>query len=249
LKHQEQQAKNTEKLRSWRARQQQKNPRGTGHETGNTDGVTGSVTGYETGKRGKGIGEGEKNKSYSGGVGSSNVVGTVDNSGLPPLSADEIGKHLVLLEANRGKPLSLSSPRAREALARLDERQIRLAALLQAHTLACVRRTADGDTAPVNPGFLERFIDEAMADRPPGATTGTGWDETSDGVLAKADELGIRPPQADEPWFWFRLCVIAASGDQHLIEREVSKAERMNPGELERVRRLMYGATQGKVAA
>jgi Protein of unknown function (DUF1376) len=60
LKHQEDKAKNAEKLRSWRERQREKNQLRTGDVTSYEDvSETGSVTSYETGKRGKGIGEGE----------------------------------------------------------------------------------------------------------------------------------------------------------------------------------------------
>ncbi|MDW3683089.1 DUF1376 domain-containing protein [Cupriavidus sp. CV2] len=188
------------------------------------------------------------NKSYSGGVGSSNVVDPVDNSAAPPpLSAEEIGNHLVGLEAERDKSLALSS-RAREALLRLADRNIAMPVLLRAHSLACARRAADADQSPVNPGFLEPFVDEALAELR-SAPPAPGWDETPEGVQAKADELQLAPQRADEHAIWFRLRVIRESGDQRLIEREVSKAERMNPGEFERVYRLMYGVAPGQVAA
>ncbi|MBB3006022.1 YdaU family protein [Cupriavidus alkaliphilus] len=190
----------------------------------------------------------QKNNTYSSGVGDSKGVGPVDNSDSPPpLSADAIGEQLVLLEAERGRTLRLSS-RAHEALLRLETRHVALPVLLRAHALACARRAADGDPSAVNPGFLEPFIDEAMA---PGQGGGTAadWDETTEGVQAKASELGIPPQQDGEAWFWFRLRVIRDSGEQHRIEREVSKAERMNPNEFERVYRLMYGVAPGQVAA
>jgi len=188
-----------------------------------------------------------KNKSVNGGVGTSHGVGAVDNSAPPPLSADAIGEQLVQLEAERGKVLTLSS-RAREALLRIADRCIDVPVLLRAHALACARRDADGDTSPVNPGFLGMFIDEAMAGQGGGTPTGTDWDETPEGVQAKADQLGVeRNP--DEHAIVFRLRVIAASGDQRLMEREVSKAERMNPGEHERVYRIMYGVAPGQVMA
>lgn len=189
-----------------------------------------------------------KNKSYSGGVGDSQGVGPVDNSESPPLSADAIGEQLVLLEAERGRTLRLSS-RAHEALLRLEARQVALPVLLRAHALACARRAADGDPSPVNPGFLEPFVDEALADGQPGGAPVAGWDETTEGVQAKAAELGIPPQQDGEAWLWFRLRVIRESGDQQRIEREVSKAERMNPNEFQRVYRFMYGVTPGQVAA
>lgn len=189
-----------------------------------------------------------KNKSDSGGVGSSNVVGPVDNSDSPPpLSADEIGSHLVLLEAERGKTVALSS-RAHEALLRLAGRNIAMPVLLRAHALACARRTADQDPSPVNPGFLEPFVDEALAELRT-APPAPGWDETPEGVQAKADELQLAPQRADEHPIWFRRRVIKASGDQHLVEREVSKAERMNPNEFEVVYRFFHGVTPGQVAA
>nr|WP_315596108.1 DUF1376 domain-containing protein [uncultured Cupriavidus sp.] len=183
----------------------------------------------------------------SSGVGTSHGVGAVDNPAPPPLSADAIGEQLVLLEAERGKTLSLSS-RAREALLRIAERCIDVPVLLRAHALACARRVADGDTSPVNPGFLGMFIDDALADRQGGAPPGADWDATPEGVQAKADALGVeRDP--DEHAIVFRMRVIAASGDHGLIEREVSKAERMNPGEFERVYRIMYGVLPGQVVA
>lgn len=189
-----------------------------------------------------------KNKSYSGGVGSSNVVDPVDNSASPPLSADEIEEHLVRLEANRSKSLGLS-PRAREAFPRIADRQIGLPVLLRAHVLACARRAADGDQSPVNPAFLESFIDEAIAERKQGATTAPDWDETTEGVRAKADELRLAQQRDDEPWFWFQLRVIKAAGDMHVIDRAVSKAERMNLSEYERVHRFLYGVLPGQAAA
>lgn len=186
-------------------------------------------------------------QSYSGGVGSSNVVGPVDNSeSPPPLSADEIGEALLRLEAERGKTVALT-PRAREALLRIAERRIAMPVLLRAHALARARRDADRDSSAVNPGFLEPFVDEALAEGRAGPP-GTDWDATTDGVLAKAGEHGLRQG-TDEPWLWFRLRVIQASGDQRLIEREVSKAERMNPNEFERVHVLMYGVAPGQVIA
>ncbi|SCB10197.1 DUF1376 domain-containing protein [Cupriavidus alkaliphilus] len=199
--------------------------------------------------QGEGQGQGEREvKSYSGGVGGSTGVGPVDNSDSPPpLSADAIGEQLVLLEAERGRTLRLSS-RAHEALLRLEARQVALPVLLRAHALACARRAADGDPSAVNPGFLEPFIDEALA-LGQGSGTAADWDETTEGVQAKACELGIPPQQDGEAWFWFRLRVIRDSGEQHRIEREVSKAERMNPNEFERVYRLMYGVAPGQVAA
>lgn len=188
-----------------------------------------------------------KNKSVNGGVGASHGVEAVDNSAPPPLSADAIGEQLVLLEAERGKVLTVSS-RAREALLRIADRCIDVPVLLRAHALACARRDADRDASPVNPGFLGMFIDDALADRQGGAPPGGDWDATPEGVQAKADALGIeRDP--DEHAIVFRLRVIAASGDHGLIEREVSKAERMNPGEFERVYRIMYGVTPGQVPA
>ncbi|AOY93816.1 hypothetical protein BKK79_19925 [Cupriavidus sp. USMAA2-4] len=189
----------------------------------------------------------QKNNTYSSGVGSSNVVGPVDNSeSPPPLSADEIGEAVLRLEAERGKTVALT-PRAREALLRIAERRIAMPVLLRAHALARARRDADRDSSAVNPGFLEPFVDEALAgDR--GGPPGADWDATTDGVLAKASEHGLRQG-ADEPWLWFRLRVIQASGDQRLIEREVSKAERMNPNEFERVHVLMYGVAPGQVVA
>ncbi|SPD47492.1 protein of unknown function [Cupriavidus neocaledonicus] len=91
-----------------------------------------------------------KYKSYSGGVGDSQGVAPVDNSDSPPpLSADAIGEQLVLLEAERGRALRLSS-RAHEALLRLEARHVAMPALLRAHALACARRAADGDPSPVN---------------------------------------------------------------------------------------------------
>ncbi|MGO4416425.1 YdaU family protein [Cupriavidus sp. KB_39] len=190
----------------------------------------------------------QKNKSYSGGVGSSSVVGAVDNSNSPPLSADEIGKHLVQLEVQRDKVLRLN-PRAYEALHRLADRKVGLPVLLRAHALACVRRTADGDSSPVNPAFLESFIDEAKVERQQGTATAPGWDGTTEGVRAKAAELGLPSQRADEQWFWYRLLVIKAAGDRHLIDREVSRAERMNPNEHERVYRFFHEAALGKEAA
>ncbi|MCY1206743.1 hypothetical protein D9M69_119170 [compost metagenome] len=190
-----------------------------------------------------------KNKSYSGGVGDSQGVGAVDNSDSPPpLSADAIGEQLVLLEAERGRTLRLSS-RAHEALLRIAGRGIGLPVLLRAHALACARRAADNDPSPVNPGFLEPFVDEAMAEGQPGALPAAAWDETTEGVQAKAAELGIPAQQDGEAWVWFRLRVIRESGEQQRIEREVSKAERMNPNEFQRVYRFMYGVTPGQVAA
>ncbi len=194
----------------------------------------------------EGTGKGEVKKK-SGGVGSSNVVGPVDNSeSPPPLSADEIGEALQRLEAERGKTVALT-PRAREALLRIAERRIAMPVLLRAHALARARRDADRDSSAVNPGFLEPFVDEALSEGR-GAPPGADWDATTDGVQAKAGEHGLRQG-ADEPWLWFRLRVIQASGDQRLIEREVSKAERMNPNEFERVHVLMYGVAPGQVAA
>lgn len=189
------------------------------------------------------------NQSVNGGVGSSQGVGPVDNSDSPPpLSADAIGEQLVLLEAERGRALRLSS-RAHEALLRLEARHVALPVLLRAHALACARRAADNDPSPVNPGFLEPFVDEALAEAQPGGPPAAGWDETTDGVQAKAVELGIPPQQDGEAWLWFRLRVIRESGEQQRIEREVSKAERMNPNEFQRVYRFMYGVTPGQVAA
>ncbi|MGO4151486.1 DUF1376 domain-containing protein [Cupriavidus sp. YAF13] len=215
--------------------------------TGTEDDCPGFVP-RETSSKGQGEGQGQLTKSNSGGVGSSNVVDPVDNSASPPpLSADEIGNHLLQLEAERGKSLALSS-RAHEALLRLAGRHIAMPVLLRAHALACARRAADQDASPVNPGFLEPFVDEALAElrsAPPAA----GWDETRDGVRAKAAELDVPPQPDEEPWHWFRLRVIKAAGDPHLIEREVSKAERMNPNEHERVYRLMYGVAPGQRAA
>gem|GEM_PF-2923209 len=171
----------------------------------------------------------------------------MDNSAPPPLSADAVGELLVQLEAEKGRALRLSS-RAHEALLRIADRCIGVPALLRAHALACARRDADRDTSPVNPGFLEMFLDEAMAEQKGGTPSATDWDATAEGVQGKAEELGVqRDP--DEHAIWFRLRVIAASGDQRLMEREVSKAERMNPGEFERVYRLMYGVAPGQVVA
>ena len=183
----------------------------------------------------------------SSGVGTSHGVGPVDNPAPPPLSADAVGELLVQLEAEKGRALRLSS-RAHEALLRIADRCIGVPALLRAHALASARRDADRDTSPVNPGFLEMFLDEAMAEQKGGTPPATDWDATPEGVQAKAEELGVqRDP--DEHAIWFRLRVIAASGDQRLMEREVSKAERMNPGEFERVYRLMYGVAPGQVVA
>jgi hypothetical protein len=171
----------------------------------------------------------------------------VDNPAPPPLSADAVGELLVQLEAEKGRALRLSS-RAHEALLRIADRCIGVPALLRAHALASARRDADRDTSPVNPGFLEMFLDEALAEQKGGTPSATEWDATPEGVQAKAEELGVqRDP--DEHAIWFRLRVIAASGDQRLMEREVSKAERMNPGEFERVYRLMYGVAPGQVVA
>lgn len=189
-----------------------------------------------------------KTKDIGGGASDSTVGGPVDNSASPPpLSADEIGNHLVLLEAERGKTVALSS-RAHEALLRLADRNIAMPVLLRAHALACARRTADQDPSPVNPGFLEPFVDEALAELRT-APPAPGWDETPEGVHAKADELQLAPQRADEHPIWFRRRVIKASGDQHLVEREVSKAERMNPNEFEVVYRFFHGVTPGQVAA
>ncbi|MCY0856883.1 DUF1376 domain-containing protein [Cupriavidus sp. D39] len=191
-----------------------------------------------------------KNKSYSGGVGSLNVVGPVDNSEAPPLlSADEIGKHLVQLEAERDKALRLPA-RVSEDLLKIAKRGITLPVLLHAHGLACARRAQQGDDSPVNPGFLAAFVDEALAEhRGAGRPSGKSWDETTEGVLAKAEELGIPPRQGSEDWIWFRRRVIKASGDQRLIERAVSEAERMNLNEYELVHRYLYGVLPGQAAA
>ncbi|MCY1525619.1 hypothetical protein D9M68_606030 [compost metagenome] len=88
-----------------------------------------------------------------------------------------------------------------------------------------------------------------MAEGQPGALPAAAWDETTEGVQAKAAELGIPAQQDGEAWVWFRLRVIRESGEQQRIEREVSKAERMNPNEFQRVYRFMYGVTPGQVAA
>lgn len=187
----------------------------------------------------------------SSGVGTSHGVGPVDNSESPPppLSADAIGETLVQLEADRGKAVRLS-PRAHEALLRIAAQQIAMPTLLRAHALARARRDADEDPSPVNPGFLEAFIADAQAESRPGAPPGTAadWDQTHDGVCAMADQHGVRQEDG-EPWFWFRLRVIKASGDARLIEREVDRAERMNPAEFERVHGLMYGKQPGQAAA
>ncbi len=189
-----------------------------------------------------------KTKDIGGGASDSTVGDPVDNSASPPpLSADEIGNHLVQLEAERGKSVALSS-RAREALLRLADRNIAMPVLLRAHALACARRTADQDPGPVHPGFLEPFVDEALAELRT-APPAPGWDETPEGVQAKADELQLAPQRADEHPIWFRRRVIKASGDQHLVEREVNKAERMNPNEFEVVYRFFHGVTPGQVAA
>ncbi|WP_416046735.1 hypothetical protein [Cupriavidus basilensis] len=54
-------------------------------------------------------GQGQLTKIDSGGIGSSNVVDSVDDAASPQRSADEIGNHLVRLEAGRGKSVALSS--------------------------------------------------------------------------------------------------------------------------------------------
>ncbi|CAG9168116.1 YdaU family protein [Cupriavidus pinatubonensis] len=198
----------------------------------------------ETASKGQGEGQGCKNNSYSGGVGSSNVVGAVDNSESPPLSADELGAQLVHLEVQRRKELRISSS-GREALLRIACKEVCLPDLREAHARACVRRENAGDEGAVHPAFLEPFIDEVLAERQPG-TTALGWDETLEGVQAKASELGLKQGTDEHP-IWFRRRVIREDGKQRLIEREVGKAERMNPSEFDRVHRFMYGVAPGQV--
>ncbi|WP_407059250.1 DUF1376 domain-containing protein (plasmid) [Ralstonia syzygii subsp. celebesensis] len=221
-------------------------PDTTGHDLsrGQVRDSHGKKPGQSRLREGEGQGEREL-KSVNGGVGDSTEGGPVDNSAAPPpLSADAIGETLVRLEADRGKDLRLSS-RAREALLRIADRRIAMPALLRAHALACARRDADGDQSPVNPGFLEPFVSEALAEQQPGGAVSPAWDATTEGVQAKAAELGMRQ-DADEHPIWFRRRVIKASGDPRLIERELDKAERMNPGEYERVHLLMYGVAPGQ---
>lgn len=80
LKYEADKAKNAEKLRSWRAAQQEKNQSKTGSETTDVTGYeTGSVTGYETGKKGKGIGEGKKNKT----IGTSTAISAPKSRAIP----------------------------------------------------------------------------------------------------------------------------------------------------------------------
>ncbi|WP_286798093.1 hypothetical protein [Pandoraea sp. 64-18] len=210
-----------------------------GEHSANVRGVNGECSPPE---RSGGEGKGEVNTS---GGGIPRASGPVDKSS-PPLSAEQIGEKLVALEAGKGRTLQLSS-RAREALLRIASRSVTLQALLRAHDLACARRTADADTSPVNPGFLESFIGEAQA-----AATGTGpgeaWDTTNEGVAARAAELGIEPIRPDEPPYLFRLRVIRESGDDAMIEREVGKAARSNPADHERVHRFMYGCAPGELS-
>lgn len=194
----------------------------------------------ENALKGEGKGEGEVNKGCSGGVGSSNGVGPVDNSAEPPpLSADEIGEYLAQWEADRGKVLRLNQ-HARDELGRLAERSVCEAQLLGAYRLACERRAQQQDASPINPAFVASFLDEALA---AGRATGVppGWDETAEGVRAKAGELGIPSQQGGEDWIWFRRRVIKADGDPRLVEREVAAAERMNLNEFERVYHYFYG--------
>lgn len=198
-------------------------------------------------RQGQGQGQGELNKSDSGGVGSPNVVDPVDNSESPPLSGDEIGKHLAQWEVDRGKALRLNQ-HARDELLRFAERSVSEPQLRAAYRLACDRRERQQDASPINPAFVASFLDEALD---AGLTAGVslGWDETPEGVQAMADKLALAPQRADEHPIWFRRRVIKASGDQRLIERAVSEAERMNLSEYERVHRFLYGMLPGQAAA
>ncbi|MGT2493101.1 hypothetical protein ACU4GD_27955 [Cupriavidus basilensis] len=140
-------------------------------------------------------------------------------------------------------------PRGRsEALLRVAGRNIAMPVLLRAHALACARRTADQDPGPVTQGsasrsWTRRWLNCAPRRRRPDGTT------LPRACKPRHDELQLAPQRADEHPIWFRRRVIKASGDQHLVEREVSKAERMNPNEFEVVYRFFHGVTPGQVAA
>ena len=221
-----------------------------------TDGESPGSAHGETASKGQGEGYGQgqgegqlTKKSDSGGSEASAGDGPPDSENPPPLSADAIGAELVRLEAERGKTLRLSS-RAHEALLRIAGRNVVMSTLLRAHALARTRREDPKapDPSPINPGFLEPFIDEALAESLPGTPSGPAWDETTEGVEAMAASLGmVRQPHEHD--IVFRLRVIREHGDPRLIERELDKAERMNPAEFERVHRLMYGRAPGQVAA
>ena len=70
--------------------------------------------------------------------------------------------------------------------------------------------------------------------------TSSDWSESAESVKAMGKRHGVEQHQ-NEPYFWFRRRVIKASGDEALMERELSAASRMNDAEYERVFKLFFG--------
>jgi uncharacterized phage protein (TIGR02220 family) len=76
--------------------------------------------------------------------------------------------------------------------------------------------------------------------RPAPTHHGPAWHETDDGYQSKAEELGLQR-KAGEPFQWFKWRVAKKAGDQGVIDKLLSAAERDGIAEHERAFQFFHG--------
>lgn len=130
----------------------------------------------------------------------------VDNSesGTVLLLCQEIVRWLKTAERRRGKIVAVSEADAH--VKSWVSREVTLDALEQAHALAVSARARDHSEAPINAGFLNLFVSEAIA-----TERAWPWHESKSGIEEKARQLGIEPLPGEQ-FPYFKRRVFAAAG-------------------------------------
>lgn len=130
----------------------------------------------------------------------------VDN--FAALPHREIANWIRAAENRRGKIVAISE--ADPHIKSWVSNGVDAVVLEDAHASAVAARQRDSSPAPINVGFLNRFIEQALATRKP-------WHQSASGIERKAQELGLKL-KPGQPFPDFKRLVFGAVG---LTEDEV----------------------------
>ncbi|MCA8349946.1 hypothetical protein [Burkholderia cepacia] len=165
---------------------------------------------------------------------------TAETTAATVAAERELASLLLSLERHRGQSLSYEPSRDQTHVLTWVGKRVTPEQLSDAHARAVTARVRDRDDRPTYFGFVNQFIDQAVA----GKTTSADdleWFQTCEDVDARGAALGTRPRKTNEPWQWYRVLVVAAARDNRAMEFVLRDAQRFNDEGLYRFARTTFG--------